>query len=205
MAVLTTPEHCDCADALETLREVAHAAFHLLDDSEHSELRAACVAQNVDDLEAALQAFIDRFDPGGAGCTDAHDACFAIDRMVDRIRAFPSSRAWADVAEERGRQVAGEGFDAAHDDKHTDGELAKAAACYAVGNTGMAYKRGVPSAARLEARIGQLWPWALEWWKPKDRRRDLVRAGALILAEIERIDRAEEQSGHPSAEAPKEA
>jgi hypothetical protein len=27
------------------------------------------------------------------------------------------------------------------------------------------------------------------WWKPKDRRRDLVRAAALIIAEIERLDR----------------
>lgn len=34
------------------------------------------------------------------------------------------------------------------------------------------------------------WPWGSSWWKPKDPRRDLVRAGALILAEIERIDRA---------------
>ena len=30
------------------------------------------------------------------------------------------------------------------------------------------------------------WPWALNWWKPKDRRRDLIRAGALIVAELER-------------------
>ena len=35
-----------------------------------------------------------------------------------------------------------------------------------------------------------LWPWAASWWKPKNRRRDLVRAAALIVAEIERIDRA---------------
>ena len=35
------------------------------------------------------------------------------------------------------------------------------------------------------------WPhtWDASWWKPKDRRRDLVRAGALIIAEIERLDR----------------
>jgi len=35
-----------------------------------------------------------------------------------------------------------------------------------------------------------LWPWGKEWWKPSDRRRDLVKAGALIAAEIDRLDRA---------------
>jgi hypothetical protein len=31
------------------------------------------------------------------------------------------------------------------------------------------------------------WPWDKVWW-PSDRRRNLVKVGALILAEIERID-----------------
>lgn len=35
------------------------------------------------------------------------------------------------------------------------------------------------------------WPWSRAWWKPASRRRCLIKAGALILAEIERIDRAE--------------
>lgn len=38
-----------------------------------------------------------------------------------------------------------------------------------------------------------LWPWDREWWKPKDRRRNLVRAAALLIAEIERLDRAEDK------------
>lgn len=36
------------------------------------------------------------------------------------------------------------------------------------------------------------WPWtgwATEWFKPKDDRYNLVRAAALLLAEIERLDR----------------
>lgn len=37
----------------------------------------------------------------------------------------------------------------------------------------------------------EVWPWDESWWKPTNRRRDLVKAGALILAEIERLDRAE--------------
>ena len=34
------------------------------------------------------------------------------------------------------------------------------------------------------------WPWERDWWKPVDNRRDLVRAGALISAELDRMDRA---------------
>jgi len=39
-----------------------------------------------------------------------------------------------------------------------------------------------------------LWPWSPMWWRPTTQRRDLVKAGALIMAEIERIDRAAAQS-----------
>jgi hypothetical protein len=36
--------------------------------------------------------------------------------------------------------------------------------------------------------------WPTDWrWNPADPRRNLVKAGALILAEIERIDRAAAQ------------
>jgi hypothetical protein len=42
-----------------------------------------------------------------------------------------------------------------------------------------------------------LWPWATAWWKPRDRRRNLVRAAALVLADIERIDRAAIAKGEP--------
>lgn len=82
-----------------------------------------------------------------------------------------------DVLAERQRQISAEGWTPEHDDKHTDGELAAAAACYA--NPIQVRSGGVPSA----------WPWDRKWWKPRDRRSDLVRAGALILAEIERLDR----------------
>ncbi|BAI96795.1 hypothetical protein SJA_C1-19610 [Sphingobium indicum UT26S] len=37
------------------------------------------------------------------------------------------------------------------------------------------------------------WPWASEWFKPKDRRQNLVRAGALCLAEKDRIARLNEK------------
>jgi hypothetical protein len=93
----------------------------------------------------------------------------------------------ADVISERKRQIEIEKFDTFHDDRHTDGALARAAAAYAL-NAGY---------ARYNASAGppSFWPrlWYRSWWKPKDRRRDLVRAAALIIAEIERIDRAAEK------------
>lgn len=86
------------------------------------------------------------------------------------------SQAIKDMWLERERQVTEEGWSEAHDDGHTDNELALAAACYAIGNAA-------------------LWPWSLSWWKPAGRRRDLVKAAALIIAEIERLDRAEKVGG----------
>jgi len=101
---------------------------------------------------------------------------------------FRASDAVRDVMAERGRQVTGEGWTPAHDDDHGHGEMAMAAACYAAhGALGWFANTQPPGGPQL------LWPWAPGWWKPKDRRRDLVRAGALIIAEIERIDRMREK------------
>jgi hypothetical protein len=99
-------------------------------------------------------------------------------------------KAIEDVIAERKRQIRVEGWTPAHDDTHTDGSLAQAAAAYALkARSDEAHENGV--------RIGKhgvpyLWPdsWNPSWWKPTDRRRDLVKAAALIIAEIERIDRS---------------
>lgn len=86
-----------------------------------------------------------------------------------------------DVLAERARQISDEGWTPEHDDQYTNNELAHAAACYAM----LAGTR-----ARSDYDQPALWPWKRDWWKPRDRRHDLVRAAALILAEIERMDRA---------------
>ena len=92
-----------------------------------------------------------------------------------------------DVLAERRRQVEQEGWTPEHDDQHAKGEMAFAAASYAMSSARhpLVMKYGVPGN----------WPWAAEWWKPTTRRHDLVKAGALILAEIERIDRAGAKGG----------
>lgn len=89
------------------------------------------------------------------------------------------------IAAERQRQISQEGWTPEHDDQHANGELALAAACYAI-----------PSHRRIwDELISKLWPWALKWWKPtpEDRKRELVKSCALILAEIDRIDRLQQK------------
>lgn len=95
------------------------------------------------------------------------------------------------VAAERRRQIEVEGWTPEHDDLHGDGELAAAGACYAI-------KAAMPQND-FRFAIGYpppYWPgWATKWWKPTDRRRDLIKAAALIIAEIERIERAAVRHG----------
>jgi hypothetical protein len=87
-----------------------------------------------------------------------------------------------ELISERVRQIMEEGRAPAHDDDQDNGQLAKAAVSYAEVSTWRDEVRAMV--------IPFSWPWPTSWWKPKDRRRDLVRAGALIIAEIERLDRA---------------
>ena len=86
-----------------------------------------------------------------------------------------------EITQERERQISAEGWTPEHDDGHSSGELAGAAACYATTD--------IPhwAAEYVRARI---WPFSTDSWKPASRRRNLVKAAALIVAEIERLDRA---------------
>ncbi|MFC3074969.1 hypothetical protein [Shinella pollutisoli] len=95
------------------------------------------------------------------------------------------SKAVEDVLVERLRQVDGEGWTPKHDDAHGEGELLLAAKAYFAHATGRALS--LPSGDREGIPFG--WPWDKKWWKPKSPRQDLIRAGALALAEIDRIKR----------------
>lgn len=79
-----------------------------------------------------------------------------------------------DVIAERQRQVSVKGWTPEHDDTYTCGELSGAAISY---------------IEPMEA----VFYWPAEWhddsFKPSDERRNLVKATALLLAEIERLDR----------------
>lgn len=98
-------------------------------------------------------------------------------------RALEMSEGLGIVARERLRQVSEEGFDASHDDEHTDGALAAAGASYA-----MAHSVLVKTEGKAGGTVPGPWPFDLEWWKPSpDPVRNLAKAAALIVAELDRI------------------
>ncbi|EPQ3663374.1 TPA: hypothetical protein ACKSXT_000046 [Pseudomonas aeruginosa] len=103
-------------------------------------------------------------------------------------------QAWLDVRAERRRQVEAEGWTPEHDDAHSHGQMARAAACYALAGS------SAPNDGTAALLVSLAWPWDEQWWKPSTARRDLVKACALALAEIERLDRAcISQSPQPGA------
>jgi len=86
------------------------------------------------------------------------------------------------IAVERKRQTDSIGWDADHDDDHFEGELWHAARCYLSLDPA-----NLQQTADLPAPRG--WPWDQGDFKPKSRVENLVRAGALIAAEIDRLRR----------------
>lgn len=90
------------------------------------------------------------------------------------------------IAAERRRQITEEGWTAASDDEFTSGELVLAAAAYALAAIDDLTDEVSPSLVR------RLWPWSADWWKPKGPVQNLVRAAALLAAEIDRVLRHNE-------------
>jgi hypothetical protein len=95
-----------------------------------------------------------------------------------------------DVLCERHRQITEEGWTPEHDDEHPPGDLAQAGAAYAV--NAVNHLTANHLGFNIENSLPPIhWPWNFAWWKPKTTRDDMVRAAALIIAEIEKMDRAE--------------
>ncbi len=101
-----------------------------------------------------------------------------------------------EIAAERWRQISREGFTPAHDDTLVNGELAQGAAAYCIA-AGLPRDRyrdlrrnGDEAEVAKALPIFTLWPWHNGLFKPMNPRRDLIKACAMIVAEIGRIDRA---------------
>jgi hypothetical protein len=188
------------AKAVEELR----AEFARTMEQYHTGQRASYESGRKDEAEeraAPLIAYSDRVrckscenGSGPEGCTDClntgHDPmAFAggIDAALNdayaegrKDEAETLSQAARDVLNERQRQISAEGWTPKHDDTHGKGEMAAAAACYAN-----------PIRKYRDPRCTDVIGWPKGWgYKPKDRRSNLVRAAALLIAEIERLDRA---------------
>jgi hypothetical protein len=114
------------------------------------------------------------------------------DDVTDYDRSTVSYSGAMLMMQERRRQLDELSYSAEHDDRHDCGELILAAACYQQHAFGIisetlvniieeTYEDGVP--------LG--WPWDGVHWKPSDDPiRNLIKAGALIAAEIDRLKRA---------------
>lgn len=108
-----------------------------------------------------------------------------VTRLREVLALIDSHSVIEEIAAERQRQIIAEGWSFEHDDQHSEFELSRAAVAYA---RHAANNHAFPHYVIVAAP--DAWPWEYAWWKPKDPRRDLVRAAALIVADIERLDRA---------------
>ena len=126
---------------------------------------------------------------------DSFPALYAVAEAMNEDQAKQRqaagwTRAVTSVVAERQRQIKAEGYTAEHDDKHDSGELAGAAACYArhVNARSWVFLQDRFDAYRNEP-VPNAWPLDAASWKPRSPREDMVKATALGLAEIERMDR----------------
>lgn len=103
------------------------------------------------------------------------------DTTLDVSPAVEISAGVASIRAERIRQLNEEGWTSEHDDDYRSGELPEAAACY--------LEAVLSISANDRTKVPAMWPWNPEWWKPSSTYRNLVKAGALIAAELDRMQR----------------
>ncbi|WP_238999572.1 hypothetical protein [Pseudomonas aeruginosa] len=190
--------HRDVKDLLQRVPGSSRGIYRPLDVSEHYTipLYAAPVAQAQHsvpegvtierDVAGTIHIKVGDFDfiqlQYQRPYTDNASTWKLAERIASLLAAAPGTevpQAWLDVQAERRRQITAEGWTPDHDDLYCAAELPRAAAAY------------ILSGANDEAPA--IWPFSAKWWKPRDARANYMRAGALILAEIERLDRAAER------------
>lgn len=106
-------------------------------------------------------------------CEECMDADATRREQEDRDEADGAEM----IARERRRQIRELGYEMGDDDDYRSFELGKAALCY------------LRHAVWGGRAFPRMWPWNPKTWKPKTKMLDLVRAGALIAAEIDRLNR----------------
>ena len=174
-------------DLLHADRDAPRAVIEWLDamSGEHVVGGKNCLnASRANERRIALGWVVRPSNSGGGGrpetepsaSTSSPSTLIAAIREASRASSIQTHEAIRRVLNERMRQIEAEGFDrASDDDQNGDGELAHAAAAYAGASAG-------------DADAALWWPggWDPKMFKPTGTIRDLERAGALIIAEIER-------------------
>lgn len=110
---------------------------------------------------------------GGVGMEEEN---YLLEMISISLQAHPEETGADMIAVERARQVFEKGYTNAHDDKWVNGELASAGARYALVHSSEDYRK-------------VWWPFLERYFHPKDPIYNLVRAGAFIAAEIDRLRR----------------
>ncbi|MFU4952056.1 hypothetical protein ACM7ZP_17320 [Pseudomonas aeruginosa] len=124
---------------------------------------------------------------GEDDCPTYEDVAAALRRLLAAAPGKEVPQAWLDVQAERRRQVEVEGYHGFRDNHYISYELSKAARAY-IEVSWHALSGGLP------CKKPESWPW-MAGFKWSDGRTMLVKACALALAEIERLDRAAPQQG----------
>lgn len=157
-----------------TSLQQAEAMTRMGAKAEYATTLAAALRQHVRDLYRNLS-------PGGENERGEVSLLDLADDWLDAKREGLSPAA-IEVLTERYRQISIEGWTPEHDDEHTDGSLSQAAMTYLDWVHGEYPPGTVPIS----------WPpgWSPEWFKPGDDERNLTKACALILAELDRRHRA---------------
>jgi hypothetical protein len=166
--------------------ETAKAEARESDDPQsHVELLVA-----MDSDIKAMEAFLENYRQVPQGYTSWRQVAEAALTDVVKLRREVSDLtpnaermlAASKLLRERRRQQRDHGYDDAHDDQYQGPELALAAACYLLAYAGPDFSTG---------HVATYWPWDPVHWKPdaENPRRNLEKGGALLLAELERLDR----------------
>lgn len=104
------------------------------------------------------------------------------------------------IERERNRQITREGWSIKHDDKQNLDQLSWAAVAYVMPDPVMRFAEANMAnshhASSMCLSRECLWPWPATTYKPTphDRMRELVKAGALIVAEMERLQRVDKEN-----------
>lgn len=95
------------------------------------------------------------------------------------------------ILRERMDQVEKHGFDIAHDDAHSDGEIVEGALAYVMAGAAIDADR----ASHVPGIEASHWPWS-ELFKPTDALTCYVKAAAMLMAEADRLIRARAMTEH---------